>query len=286
MNNRFKKFRKIVFKRFKQYLLLLPENPVALTFLVFVGLAVFTVIHSWEFYKHEEFAMNLSVELHGVLIDILVIGILIYWLNDFADRRKSIKSHLQEIDDFRYWKSEESIFRTVGNIKRLNKLKVYKLNLSFCQLENANLNYCKLNQSNLNYCNLTGAELNEVKMKKAKLNQVRFNKSKINSSDFSESLVGGSTFDDCSILKSSFLNSSLIVASFQNCRILEVDFQGADLHGANFKDAVIYKSNFSDCKGLSSSQIFMAKEFKECVFPEQVANAILMRNMEKNEQLR
>ena len=64
-----------------------------------------------------------------MILDIAVIVILILWLNQNGEIRQRIRTYKDEIDDFRLWESEEAAFRTVGNIKRLNRHKIHDINL-------------------------------------------------------------------------------------------------------------------------------------------------------------
>jgi len=48
---------------------------------------------------------------HGMIFDIAVIGILIFWLNQNGEIRQRIRTYKDEIDDFRLWESEEAAFR-------------------------------------------------------------------------------------------------------------------------------------------------------------------------------
>ncbi len=64
---------------------------------------------------------NVFVKAHGMLFDILVIGILILFLSKLAEKRIANQRYLDEIDDFRDWESDEAAHRIAGNIRRLNK---------------------------------------------------------------------------------------------------------------------------------------------------------------------
>ncbi len=69
---------------------------------------------------------QILAEAHGMIFDIAVIGILLFWLKSNGATRQQIRTYKDEIDDFRLWESEEAAFRTVGNIKRLNRHKIYE----------------------------------------------------------------------------------------------------------------------------------------------------------------
>ncbi len=84
-----------------------------------------------------------------MLFDILVIGILILSLNRLAEKRITNQRYLDEIDDFKGWKSDEAACRIAGNIRRLNRNKFKGI---------IYLNYCYLRRTNLVETNLHRAE--------------------------------------------------------------------------------------------------------------------------------
>ncbi len=56
-----------------------------------------------------------------MLFDILVIGIFILSLNRLAEKRIENQRYIDEIDDFRGWRSKEAAYKIAGNIRRLNR---------------------------------------------------------------------------------------------------------------------------------------------------------------------
>src|SRR5690606_17525253 len=127
-----------------------------------------------------DFIREVLAEAHGMIFDIAIIGILIYWLNQRGERSQRIRAYKDEIDDFRLWESEEAAFRTAGNIKRLNRHKIFSINLYSCYLSKANLNYVVLNNSNLNSANLINSNLIEARLVGARLNRTSFENCNMN----------------------------------------------------------------------------------------------------------
>ena len=130
---------------------------------------------------------NLCVEAHGMLLDILVFGVLILFLNKLVgkriEKRTENQRYLDEIDDFRGWESKEAAYRIAGNLKRL-KRNGYKgeIDLSNCYLGCLNLRKeglleyfskyligINLAKANLLGANLGGARLRGAKLQKANL---------------------------------------------------------------------------------------------------------------------
>jgi len=147
------------------------EQPVLTSTIVLIILTLLVLGLSFPYYRKDliGFTGQVLAEAHGMLFDIAVIGILIFWLNNNGERRLRIRTYKDEIDDFRLWESEEAAYRTVGNIKRLNRHKIYNINLVNCYLARTNLNYANLKDSNLNNANLSNANLDRADLRVADL---------------------------------------------------------------------------------------------------------------------
>ena len=135
-------------------------NPVRTSFWALI-LSTFFVIGLTLYLKLYDpaFLENVLVEAHGMLFDILVIGLFILWLNEKGKKQTEIQRYLDEIDDFRGWKSEEAARRIRGNIVRLNRKGISKIPLYTCYLERANLHRANLGKADLYRANLGKATL-------------------------------------------------------------------------------------------------------------------------------
>ena len=139
------------------------EKPLLTSTLVLIIVSFIVIGLSLSYYINEfdTFIQQVLAEAHGMIFDIAVIGILIFWLNQNGEIRRRIRTYKDEIDDFRLWESEEAAFRTVGNIKRLNRHKIHEINLVNCHLPRTNLNYANLAGSNGNSANISQSSLIE-----------------------------------------------------------------------------------------------------------------------------
>lgn len=232
-------------------------NPVLTAIVVFCVLAILVVILSLPFYRHTpyRFYEQILTEAHGMLFDIAVIGILLVWLNNTAEKRRRIRSYQDEIDDFRLWQSDEAAFRNVGNIKRLNRFKVYNIDLANCYLARTNLNYVSLSEANLNSANLKDAVLTEGNLENARLNQTNFENANLNQANCKKAYASGADFKGAFLIKTNFEQSFLIKTNFENAILMEANLQGCDLTGANFKNANLYKCDLRNSHGLTVEQL-------------------------------
>ncbi len=153
-------------KRIKSILERIAEKPAIIGLILFIFFGAFVVMSVYLRGKSYEgnFLDSILVEAHGLLFDILVFGVLIVIFSKMGERRREIKRHRDEIDDFRFWESEEAMFRIAGNIKRLNGYGVSDIDLIRCYLKNAelqgvNFNGALLINTNLSSANLTRADL-------------------------------------------------------------------------------------------------------------------------------
>ena len=197
---------------------------------VLIVSTIVIIIASYSYYD-KEFAENILVEAHGMLFDILVIGIFILSLNALAEKRiqKRFENrrYLDEIDDFRGWESKEAAHRIAGNLKRL-KRNGYKgeVDLSKCYLGCVDLQKDGLLEyfsKHLAGINLVKGNLCNVKLQGADLREANLQDAKLMSADLH--------------------GAKLIVANLQGARLIKADLQGANLTHAVLDDADLRRTN-------------------------------------------
>ncbi len=242
--------------------------------LVVVGLIVVAISLPYYYENFHSFFGQVLAEAHGMIFDIAVIGILIFWLNKTGEKRARIRTYKDEIDDFRLWESEEAAFRTVGNIKRLNRHKLYNINLAHSYLVKTNLNYVKLIGANLNYANLFNSALIDVNLEGARLNQTNFENCNMNQALLKKAYANGAIFKDTYLIKADFEKAFLIKADFENAFLMEANLQGAYLTGVDFTNANLYKADFRGAKGLTVEALAEAKTLYLAKFDEEIQQLI------------
>src|SRR6188768_200521 len=200
------------FKKANEFFNSIIEKPLLTSTIVLVVVTILVVSLSLPYYLRDfdTFIGQVLAEAHGMIFDIAVIGILIFWLNKNGETRQRIRTYKDEIDDFRLWESEEAAFRTVGNIKRLNRHKIHEINLVNCYLPRTNLNYANLASSNMNSANITQSYLIESNLENARLNQTNFENSNLNQANLTASYASGANFKDSFLIKSNFEGAFLI----------------------------------------------------------------------------
>lgn len=255
---------------------LIIEKPLLTSTLVLVIITLIVLSLSMKYYLHDfdNFWAQILAEAHGMIFDIAVIGILIFWLNENGQTRQRIRFYRDEIDDFRLWESEEAAFRTVGNIKRLNRHKIYEINLVNCFLSRTNLNYVNLKGSNLNSANVSQSSLIEANLENTRLNQTNFENSNLNQANFKGAYASGANFKDAFLIKAQFENAFLIKANFNNAYLMEANLRNSYLMGADFENASLYKADLRGAKGLTIDQLARAKTLYLAKFDAELQNQV------------
>ncbi len=267
------------FKNISERILQIPENQILTSTLVLIFLGIIIIGLSLRYYLHDfaNFWPQVLAEAHGMLFDIAVIGILIFYLNRRGDTRTRIRTYKDEIDDFRLWESEEAAFRTVGNIKRLNRHRIFNINLVDCYLAKTNLNHTNLTGSNLNNANASNSMMIEINLENARLNQTIFENSNLNQANMKGAYASGAVFRDAYMIKANFEKAFLIKSDFQNAFLMEANLQGAYLMGANFDNATLYKADFRNVTGLTVDQLANVKTLYLAKFDDDLAMQIQER---------
>jgi uncharacterized protein YjbI with pentapeptide repeats len=252
------------------------EKPILTSAIVLFVVAVIVIAFSLPYYLADftNFWPQILAEAHGMIFDIAVIAILLAWLNQNGDTRQRIRTYKDEIDDFRLWESDEAAFRTVGNIKRLNRHKINEINLVNCHLVRTNLNYVNLKGSNLNSTNLSNSSLIETNLENTRLNQTNFENSNLNQANLMGAYASGANFKDAFLIKGQFENAFLIKANFRNAFLMEANLRNSYLMGADFENASLYKADLRGAKGLSIEQLSKAKTLYLAQFDEEIFSQV------------
>ena len=260
------------YNKLKEYINSIIEKPILTSSIVLGVLTVMVLGLSLKYYLQDfdTFFGQVLAEAHGMLFDIAVIGILIFWLNKNGEVRQRIRTYRDEIDDFRLWESEEAAFRTVGNIKRLNRHNINEINLVNCHLSRTNLNYVNLKGSNLNSADISNAFLIETNLENTRLNQTNLENSNLNQALLMGAYASGANFKDAYLIKAQLQNAFLIKTDFSNAFLMEADLTGCYLTGADFENASLYKADLRGAKGLTVEQLTKAKTLYLAKFDDDI----------------
>jgi hypothetical protein len=205
-------------KKLKEIIVNIGSKPLLASLLVFVLASIFVIGLTLVKYKYsEDFSKNILIEAHGMLFDILVIGIFIFALHKLGEKKIEIKRYKEEISDFRFWESDEAKFRIIGNIKRLNDNGITDIDLHNCYLEKVHI--WKLQLQN---ADLRGANLQE-----ALFLSVNFQGANMRTANLQGAALSHSNLHD----------TDLAYANLKEVDLEEVNLQGANLINTNLVKA-------------------------------------------------
>ncbi|MGY0393331.1 pentapeptide repeat-containing protein [Bizionia sp. KMM 8389] len=197
---------------------------------LFIGLGIIAMIIAivLDIYDCDFSYHDILVEFHGLVFDLFVFGIIltVYETNkskkekeEFERKRKAdlIERYTEEINDFKFWKSEEAMYRTRGLIKRLVKLGAKELNLNHC--------YLATDKTFTDYENMQN-----WKFSFANLRESWFLMSNMTNATFYNANLSSAIFEKVNLTNCSFNSSNLYKTEFKECDLTEVDFLNAIIH--------------------------------------------------------
>lgn len=239
---------------------------------VFIFATIVVIAISLKYYD-AEFAENLLVEAHGMLFDILVIGIFILSLNRLAEKRIENQRYLDEIDDFRGWNSKEAAYKIAGNIRRLNRNGFKgRINLHECYMHSVDLRKvtligANLEKTDLTNANLEGAYFRNANLRGAKLVKAKLDKASLMRTNLEEANLVEANLQGADLLKANLVNSNLKEAKLNNANLYGanlkgVDFQEADLNGVK---TFLFIQQLAEVKSLYKAKLdpTLMKQVKE-----------------------
>ncbi len=174
------------------------------------GLILFIIDIATNQFSNTDFFSNLLFNAHGMMFDLVVLGILLTLYDSITQKRNEIDRLKEEIDDFRFWSSDEAKYRIAGCVRRLNKLNSKQIDLSDCNLEGMNL-------GGLNF---DGAD---------------FRRAKLSGANFENSILKNSNFTYADLFQANFRNADFSGSKFIFTRMNKSDIRDAKFNNTEFQ---------------------------------------------------
>ncbi|AIN75180.1 pentapeptide repeat-containing protein [Flavobacterium psychrophilum] len=181
---------------------------------IFMTVICFLLIVLFDFFDPNFKIHDILVEFHGLLFDLMILGVLLTIYESITSRLETIKRYTEELNDYKFWKTEEAMYRTRGLIKRLVDLKVKELDLSHC--------YLATDKSLSQY-----EDMRKWKFSGANLYDSFFMSSNMTDCNFYISNLEDSSFRDVNLTNCKFGGANLINAKFENCDFKNVKLEDA-----------------------------------------------------------
>ena len=150
---------------------------------------------------------DVVVELHGLIADLIVFGVLLALYDFFRQRSSDIKRYLREIDHYGGWEEKEATYRIIGLLRHLSNLKYKGVKLYKAYLKDAVLN------DSIGYHTTVPVH----------------------------GVSGGIIFRAVDLREATILKSN-----FENADANGINFQGAQLIESSFREIDATKSNMSE----------------------------------------
>lgn len=230
------------------------------------------------------------VVMNHALINVLIFGIFLVWLEKKRRQQALIKQLSDQLEDFKFWRTEEGIWRKIGLIKRMSDAGHPLPDLTGIELESAVMQDTVLQNHNLQHSNLNGAflwhvdisgsnlsfsNLEKIYLESAVAETTKFCESYIALGDFREAAMKGADFY-CANLKGTVFNGAdLRNARFDGAYLEHASFRDADLSGASCQGGIFTGADFTNAN-LDGIDLRGA-DLRGCsgLVPEQMTNVVI-----------
>jgi BTB/POZ domain-containing protein KCTD9 len=233
--------------------------------IVIILLTIFTTKTGYT----SDFYQNVLVEAHGMLFDILILGVLLFWMNTFSEKNREIQKLQDELTFYCEYNQPEATFHVSKIIRQLNNLGIYKFNLVRIFLEEASmlgiffeetafignwLDKAFFNSGNFTECKFITCECRRTDFTEAELNLCSFIDSKLVFTDFTEAKLYKTEFSKSILSSTFFTNAELSYCNFSNSKLDSVNFEGTNLYKCDltqyeFMDDINFKNaTLQECK--------------------------------------
>jgi uncharacterized protein YjbI with pentapeptide repeats len=224
---------------------------------------------------NKDFWENFLVEMHGIVFELSIIGVLILWLDSKRSKSGDIKRLREDLDDYSTLDFPEINVKKLGHIKRLNEHGIKGIDV-----QNLVLNGLKVKG-----VSVEGTRLIGLKIVAGSIVGSTFKSMKMRSSDFQKSTIKSTTFESCELLKSNFIessckgvdfsNSSLERADFTNANLQSSVFNGSDVRETKFEGANLKHASFHNSRHLTSEILIKAKNLDYVKVSDEIMSELI-----------
>lgn len=174
----------------------------------------------------KDFWENILVEAHGMVIELVIVGVLVIWLDSRRSTNSEIVRLNEDLVDYAQLDFPEINVKKLGHIKRLNAAGIMQINVQNLALNGLNVRgICIRNSKTIG-----------LKVSNGTVSSSSFINVQMRSSNFENTTIKNSKFENCNLLKSKFGNATCKGISFSNSVIERVDFINCNLQSSNFSN--------------------------------------------------
>lgn len=253
----------------------LPQTLIAIAVMIVVVALLSLPYYLTQF---ENFYPQVLAEAHGMIFDMFLIGVLMFWMESAKEKRTKIAYYTEELDDIITIGTPESALRVLILIKRLNRLKVFDLKLTGLKLINGNLNKCNLRGGNLIMTTLVNLNASHGDFSNAFLSNSNWERCTCNETLFNGCYSQGANYSHGFFIGSSFKNSFLVGSNFEGAYLMKANFEGAVMINVNLKGASLTGAKLRNVSGLTLEMLLSAKTIDGAELDEPLVELIAERN--------
>ena len=230
----------------------------------FAAVTLLIVLTSRKYYD-EEFLKRVLAGAHGLILNMFVLGIIVYLLTRKGQKLAEIENYRDQIDNLRGLQTREVSRHLRMAIYMLNKRGVSEINLSNCHFEFVLFDGFDLSKSDFSgsyfdsvkfsNCNLVGAKFHS-----AQFNGVDFDECDLNEADFGNARLQYVNFSQCNLRKASFNFTYFNLVDLSWTDLSNIDFGHSTfaevhLHKSDIEGAFFLWADFQDIDDLTEEQL-------------------------------
>lgn len=250
-----------------------------------VALIIITVAYNelpilvhYSLWGQDSFYAGFITNIYNSVLDFLVFSIILFVFLGRHEKTDKIQLYRNNIDDCRFWYSDEAAFKNAGNIRRLQNLGISSLDLSKCTLQKIKLKKesfvdsrfmgACLNDTNFDGSIFSKSDLQGATANKASFNQVTLSGCNLKYFEFQESQMLSANLSKCDFTKSKLCKSTFHATKLKDCT----------LEGADLTDCVFERADLRGAKGLTTSQLLKCKSIMYAKVDSVLADEVNMIN--------
>lgn len=229
---------------------------------------------SWGLYN-KNFWEGVLVEAHGLLFEILVIGLILLWLDSRRQKTEYIEKNLENLWDLNTLQENEVIKKKMGSVKRLNDAKVFKIDVTDLLIVDVNIKNFVFKESKLFGLKLKNCKIFDLELTKSKVNSGEFSDSSFKRCNLSGSDFKNADFSNAKIIGINLQKANLLRAKFTSANLETADLRGANLDKAVFQDASLRNANIRMCLNVDLNSLAKASNLDYIKADDDIISGLL-----------
>lgn len=222
---------------------------------------------TWGLYD-KEFFENLLIGIHGGIVDLLIVGVILYWFDIRRTKNDSIGKTENDLANLEYYSGSDASFKFYGYLRYLAELGVKKVKMPNGKLSDLNIKSLELLNSNLIGVDFSRSILKDVMLKSCQLQAAQFIDTKIRKCSFQNSNLERTKFIKAELKSINFEGCNIKNATFKDCELQSAIFKGVDCKGVSFKGCNLRSANFLTATNITREMILESNNHKYVKLPE------------------